>query len=239
MNLEEVGGRIESLDWDVLESDLNLLGYAVTPPLLSPGECAEVGALYTSDALFRKTVNMARHSYGEGEYRYFDEPVPEPVAALRRTFYASLASIANHWAVRLRSNERYPETFHEYRLLCESNGQVHPTPLMLDYHAGGYNCLHQDQYGELAFPLQAAGMLSRPGVDFEGGEFLLVEQRPRKQSRGEAVVIEQGQFIIFPNRLRPLQGRRGDSRVTVRHGVSRIRSGHRRALGIIFHDAQK
>lgn len=239
MNLENLGRRIESLDWETLASDLDLRGYAVTPALLSAGECTELGALYGVDNLFRKTVNMARHSYGQGEYRYFDEPVPEPVAALRRAFYAPLATIANRWAERLRSSDHFPDTIDAYRCLCAAKGQVHPTPLMLDYHADGYNCLHQDNYGELAFPLQAVGMLSRPCVDFEGGEFLLVEQRPRKQSRGEAIVLKQGRFIVFPNRLRPVQGVRGDHRVTVRHGVSRIRSGHRRTLGIIFHDAQK
>ena len=238
MNLEWLRERIGALDWPDLEADLNARGYAVTPSLLTQGECVEVAALYQRESLFRKTVNMARHSYGEGEYRYFAEPVPEPVASLRQSFYTPLAAIANRWAERLRSDERFPEAISAYRAVCESSGQVHPTPLMLDYRAGGYNCLHQDVYGDLAFPLQAVGMLSRPGDDFEGGEFLLVEQRPRKQSRGEAVVLEQGQFIVFPNQLRPAAGSRGDYRVKVRHGVSRIRSGHRRTLGIIFHDAR-
>jgi hypothetical protein len=238
VTLERLQGRLEALDWNALEADLNGQGYAVTPPLFSQGECAEIAALYPRDALFRKTVNMARQSFGEGEYRYFADPVPEPIASLRESFYTPLAVIANGWAQRLRNSERYPETFGEYRAVCQRNEQVYPTPLILDYRTGGYNCLHQDVYGELAFPLQAAGMLSRPGVDFEGGEFLLVEQRPRKQSRGEAVVLEQGQFILFPNQIRPAPGHRGDYRVNVRHGVSRIRSGHRRTLGIIFHDAR-
>ncbi len=238
MALEGLQGRVEALDWIGLEADLDAQGYAVTPPLLSADECVELAALYPRNSLFRKTVNMARQSFGDGEYRYFADPVPKPIASLRESFYPPLATIANRWAERLRKSERYPETFDEYRAVCESNGQVHPTPLMLDYRAGGYNCLHQDVYGDLAFPLQATGMLSRPGVDFEGGEFLLVEQRPRKQSRGEAVVLEQGQFILFPNQIRPAPGSRGDYRVKVRHGVSRIRSGHRRTLGIIFHDAR-
>ena len=238
MALEGLQGRVEALDWNGLEADLDAQGYAVTPPLLSADECVELAALYPRDSLFRKTVNMARQSFGDGEYRYFADPVPEPIASLRESFYPPLATIANRWAERLRKSERYPKTFDEYRAVCESNGQVHPTPLMLDYRAGGYNCLHQDVYGDLAFPLQAAGMLSRPGVDFEGGEFLLVEQRPRKQSRGEAVVLVQGQFILFPNQVRPAPGSRGDYRVKVRHGVSRIHSGHRRTLGIIFHDAR-
>ncbi len=238
MNLKCIRERTNALNWHDLEADLNARGYAVTPSLLSEDECVEVAALYERDSLFRKTVNMARQSYGEGEYRYFAEPVPEPVASLRESFYTPLAAIADRWAARLRSDERFPDTISEYRAVCESRGQVHPTPLMLDYREGGYNCLHQDVYGDLAFPLQAAGMLSRPCADFEGGEFLLVEQRPRKQSRGEAVVLEQGQFILFPNQIRPAAGTRGDYRVKVRHGVSRIRSGHRRTLGIIFHDAR-
>lgn len=230
--------RIGALDWPALEADMNSRGYAVTPSLLSEYECAELSAFYERESLFRKTVNMARLSFGEGEYRYFAEPVPEPVASLRESFYPPLAALANGWAERLRMEERYPETLSAYRAVCEGRGQVHPTPLMLDYAAGGYNCLHQDVYGDLAFPLQVTGMLSRPGTDFEGGEFLLVEQRPRMQSRGEAIVLEQGQFIVFPNQIRPVAGTRGDYRVKVRHGVSRIRAGHRRTVGIIFHDAR-
>jgi hypothetical protein len=239
VKLERVRERIEALDWQDLELQLNDRGYALTPSLLRSRECAEIASFYEIDAHFRKSVNMARQGFGEGEYRYFAEPVPEPVATFRESFYVCLAPIANHWAVRLRLDDRYPDTMNAYRAVCERNGQMQPTPLMLDYHAHGYNSLHQDRYGELAFPLQVAGMLSRPGIDFQGGEFLLVEQRPRQQSRGEAVVLEQGQFIVFPNQLRPVEGSRGDYRVSVRHGVSRIRSGHRRTLGIIFHDAQK
>ncbi len=238
MTLECIQGRVDALDWNGLAADLNAQGYALTPPLLSQDECDEIAALYPQDALFRKTVNMARQSFGDGEYRYFADPVPEPIASLRESFYTPLAAIANRWGERLGTDEHFPETMGEYRALCESSGQALPTPLILDYRTGGYNCLHQDVYGDRAFPLQAAGMLSRPGADFEGGEFLLVEQRPRKQSRGEAVVLEQGQFILFPNQVRPAPGRRGEYRVKVRHGVSRIRSGHRRTLGIIFHDAR-
>jgi hypothetical protein len=238
VNVDVIKERVGSLAWHDFEADLDTRGYAVTSSLLSRQECTELAALYEHDSLFRKTIDMARHSFGEGAYRYFAEPLPEPVASLRESFYAPLARIANRWAERLRSREHFPETLGEYRNVCESAGQARPTPLLLDYVAGGYNCLHQDVYGDLAFPLQAAGMLSRPRVDFEGGEFLLVEQRPRRQSRGEAVVLEQGQFIVFPNQLRPVAGSRGDYRVKVRHGVSRIRSGHRRTLGIIFHDAR-
>lgn len=230
--------RIEALDWDDLESQVDSRGYARIQALLSAQECAEVSALYEREDLFRKTVDMARHNYGEGAYRYFAEPVPEPVRTLRECLYPPLAAIANRWAVRLRSEIRYPGTIGEYRDQCERAGQAQPTPLLLDYHEGGFNCLHQDVYGELAFPLQAVVMLSRPGVDFHGGEFLLVEQRPRMQSRGEAVGPAQGELVVFPNQLRPVAGTRGDYRVRVRHGVSRIRSGHRRTLGIIFHDAR-
>lgn len=230
--------RVAGLDWRDIEAALDARGYAVTQALLSASQCAEIAAFYDHEAYFRKTVVMARHSYGQGEYRYFAEPVPEPVASLREGFYSPLARIANRWAKRLRLDERFPATLGEYRAVCEKSGQVHPTPLMLDYTVEGYNCLHQDVYGELAFPLQATGMLSHPGRDFEGGEFLLVEQRPRRQSRGEAVVLEEGQFIVFPNQLRPVAGARGDYRVKVRHGVSRVRSGHRRTLGLIFHDAK-
>jgi uncharacterized protein len=239
VKLQGLRARIHALDWQDLEAQLDSRGYAVTRPLLSEAECAEIGALYARADLFRKTVNMARQSYGAGEYRYFAEPVPEAVACIRETLYEPLAGIANRWAERLRTTERYPRTFSAYRNVCERNGQVHPTPLMLDYHEGGFNCLHQDVYGERAFPLQAAAMLSRPDVEFQGGEFLLVEQRPRMQSRGEAVVLEQGAFIVFPNQIRPVAGKRGHHRVKVRHGVSRVRGGHRRTLGIIFHDALK
>lgn len=238
MDTGALSERIAALDWQNLHAGLDARGYAVTPPLLSSAECNELAALYDEPSHFRKTVNMARQSYGEGEYRYFAEPVPEPVATLRERFYAPLAEIANAWSRRLGQEGRFPGTLGAYRAVCESKGQVHPTPLLLDYGAEGFNCLHQDVYGELAFPLQVAGMLSCPHRDFEGGEFLLVEQRPRQQSRGEAVVLEQGAFIVFPNQIRPVEGKRGDHRVRVRHGVSRVRSGHRRTVGIIFHDAK-
>jgi hypothetical protein len=238
VNPKAVEERVGDLPWQDIEADLSSRGYAVLPCLLSKQECTELAALYERDALFRKTIDMARHGFGVGEYRYFAEPVPEPVGSLRQSLYAPLARIANRWAERLRMSERYPETLAEYRSVCERGGQAHPTPLMLDYATDGYNCLHQDVYGELAFPLQAAGMLSDPSVDFEGGEFLLVEQRPRRQSRGEAIVLDQGQFIVFPNQVRPVAGTRGYYRAKVRHGVSRIRWGRRRTLGIIFHDAR-
>ena len=169
--------RVFGLPWQDIEADLNSRGYAVAPSLLAEDECVELSALSARDGLFRKTINMVRHGFGIGEYRYFAEPMPEPVAALRESLYAPLAQIANRWAERLRTGERFPETHAEYRRMCARGGQQQPTALMLDYESEGYNCLHQDVYGELAFPLQAAGLLSRPGVDFEGGEFLLVEQR--------------------------------------------------------------
>lgn len=229
--------RVEALDWGTLHESLDEFGYSLTPPLLSPAECGELVAFYEHDHLFRNTVDMARHAFGVGQYRYFAEPVPALVASLRETFYTPLARVANRWAEQLRAEEMFPMSFAAYRERCRVEGQIQPTPLLLRYEAGGYNCLHQDRYGELSFPLQLTFMLSCPQTDFRGGEFLLVEQRPRMQSRGNAVSIEQGQCIVFPNQVRPVRGARGFYRVQVRHGVSRIHAGGRNTLGIIFHDA--
>ena len=235
---ERTSARIENLDWSALAASLDQHGHAVTPPLLDADECAELAALYDDERHFRKTVDMARHNYGNGRYRYFADPLPPRVAALRNALYRPLAAIANVWWERLGEDERFPERFGDFRARCEARGQSQPTPLLLDYACGGYNCLHQDVYGELAFPLQCACLLSRPGEDFSGGEFVLVEQRPRMQSRPEVVALARGAFVIFPNQRRPVAGRRGYYRVQVRHGVSRVLSGHRRTLGIIFHDAR-
>ena len=195
--------------------------------------------MFEREGLFRKTVDLARFRFGEGgRYRYFAYPLPEIVGTLRRNLYPPLAEIANEWSRRLRRPERFPASLDEFITVCRRGDQEQATPLLLDYDTGGYNCLHQDQYGDVAFPLQITALLSRPRVDFRGGEFLLVEQRPRMQSRGEAIALEQGQLVIFPNQLRPVRGAKGDYRVNVRHGVSRIRSGRRRTLGIIFHDAR-
>jgi uncharacterized protein len=228
--------QVAQLDWPALEASLDDRGYAVTPPLLSQAGCATIAALYDDAALFRSTVVMARHGFGCGEYRYFASP-PEPVAALRGALYPHLAEIANRWAARLGQPAEWPE--HHAKLLarCHAGGQRRSTPLLLRYGSGDYNCLHQDLYGPIHFPLQAVVMLDRPGKDFVGGDLVLVENRPRMQSRAEVVRLPQGCAAIFPVRERPRQGSRGTYRTQVRHGVSSIDRGLRRTLGIIFHDA--
>jgi hypothetical protein len=235
--LDKPQRRVEACDWSLLASELDEQGYALTPPLLSPAECAELIDLYNSAEAFRKRVVMERHSFGRGEYQYFADPLPSLVAELRAAFYPPLAAISNRWMERMRLPDRYPQTLNEFLTLCHQRQQVKPTPLLLRYKTDDYNCLHQDLYGEVAFPLQAACVLSQRDRDYTGGEFLLNEQRPRAQTRGEAIPIEQGQFILFPNRYRPVKGARGDHRVNMRHGVSRLRSGERYCLGLIFHDA--
>lgn len=229
--------RVEALDWTLLQHDVDTLGYARTPPILTPSQCEELSGVYEAGT-FRKRVDMARHQYGLGEYKYFDHPLPGVVADLRTALYPHLAAVANGWAKRLRGGENFPTTHAALLERCREHGQTKPTPLLLRYEAGGFNCLHQDLYGAVAFPLQVVILLSRPNVDFTGGEFLLVEQRPRAQSRGEAIAIGQGEAVIFTTRDRPVAGSRGFHRVNVRHGVSRIRSGNRLTLGIIFHDAE-
>ena len=225
------------IDWASAATDLDARGWAVLPSLLAPEECAATAALYDRDAHFRSTVVMARHGFGRGEYRYFTDALPDPVARLRRDLYPPLAGIANRWAERMGRREIYPATHQAYRDQCHLAGQMRPTPLLLRYGPGDYNCLHQDLYGALHFPLQAAILLSRPGEDFTGGEFVLTEQRPRMQSRVEVVPLAQGDAVLFAVNHRPATGTRGDYRVTMRHGVSTIRSGRRHMLGIIFHDA--
>jgi hypothetical protein len=229
--------RVEACDWKQLATELDERGYALTPPLLSPAECDELIGLYGDGEAFRKRVVMERQNFGRGEYQYFADPLPPLVAALRESFYPPLADIANRWMERMREPDRFPQTLDEFLALCHQRQQVKPTPLLLRYQTDDYNCLHQDLYGEIAFPLQAACVLSRRDQDYTGGEFLLNEQRPRAQTRGEAITIERGQFILFPNRYRPVKGARGDHRVNMRHGVSRLRSGERYCLGLIFHDA--
>ncbi len=212
-------------------------GFAVTGPLLTHEQCVELAGLYDCDDLFRSKVVMARHGFGSGEYKYFDYPLPEIVQSLRASLYEQLAPVANAWAEALRSDIRYPATLDEMLARCHQAGQTRPTPLLLKYGAGDYNCLHQDLYGEHVFPLQATVLLSEPGTDFEGGDFVLVEQRPRMQSRAEVVPLRQGEAVIFAVHHRPRQGSRGIYRVNMRHGVSTVRAGHRNTLGIIFHDA--
>jgi hypothetical protein len=221
-----------------LADDLNARGNAVVPGLLRPAECSELIALYDREELFRSRVTMARHGFGRGEYQYFAYPLPPRIAALREEFYPRLAPIANEWNERLRAKVRYPDTLREYLARCHKAGQSRPTPLILKYGAGDYNCLHQDLYGEHVFPLQLTVLLSAEGADFEGGEFVLTEQRPRMQSRPEVVPLKQGDAVVFAVSHRPVNGTRGDYRVNLRHGVSRIRSGQRYTLGVIFHDAK-
>ncbi|MCI0549157.1 MAG: 2OG-Fe(II) oxygenase [Candidatus Rokubacteria bacterium] len=233
-----VAARLESLDWEGIERALGAAGHATTGVLLDADGCAGLRALYGDDRRFRSRVDMARFRFGEGEYKYFAEPLPPVVATLRAHAYARLAPIANQWAKALGSGPGYPATLAEFRRDCAAQGQTRPTPLLLCYTTGGYNCLHQDLYGAVAFPFQMTIVLSRPGVDFTGGEFLLVEQRPRAQSRGDVVALAQGEAVIFATRHRPAPGARGFFRTTLRHGVSRLRSGERLALGIIFHDAE-
>ena len=230
--------RVATLDWQRITSELDAHGGAVMPAMLDGAECGMLAQCYTDEKLFRSRVVMARHGYGRGEYKYFAYPLPAPVATLRTALYPRLAGIANAWNAQMNVDTRYPDDLAAYIARCHRAGQTRPTPLMLQYGSGDYNCLHQDLYGEHVFPLQAAFLLSAPGRDFTGGEFVLTEQRPRMQSRAEVVPLAQGDGVIFPVRHRPVRGARGIYRVNMRHGVSRLRSGHRHTLGIIFHDAK-
>ena len=220
-----------------METDLDREGCAVLDKLLTPEECRVFAALYPEDRHFRSTVHMARHGFGKGEYRYFRYPLPDRLAELRATLYARLAPIANRWNQRMGIDRLYPADHADYLAQCHEAGQLRPTPLLLRYGPGDYNCLHQDLYGELVFPLQVAILLDEPGRDFTGGEFVLTEQRPRMQSRAEVVPLRQGDAVAFAVHHRPVSGSRGTYRVTLRHGVSRLRSGQRHTLGVIFHDA--
>jgi hypothetical protein len=234
----DVASRLAALDWTALEHSLWEHGYAKTPPVLTADECAELVALYPERARFRSRVEMARFRFGVGDYQYFAAPLPALVQDLRVHAYAPLAAIANRWEEALGSRTRHPATLAGLQALCRRHGQTKPTPLLLHYETGGYNCLHQDIYGDVVFPLQLTVFLSRRGVDYEGGDFLLVEQRPRAQSRGEAIATEQGEVVIFATRHHPLRGARGWSRAALRHGVGTIRRGTRYTLGVIFHDAK-
>jgi len=225
------------LDWKRIAADLDARGWALTGPVLDDDACASLANLYEREAGFRSRVVMARHGFGQGEYRYFSYPLPEPVQALRESLYPPLAWIANRWAARLGEERRFPDTSAEMLDRCHAAGQTRPTPLLLKYGPGDYNCLHQDLYGEHVFPLQAAFLLDAPGEDFDGGEFVLVEQRPRQQSASQVVPLTKGQGVIFAVRERPHDGTRGVHRRILRHGVSEVRSGKRRVLGVIFHDA--
>jgi hypothetical protein len=233
-----VAARLERLDWPTLEASLWERGWARTGPVLSPEECAGLVGLYSDDAKFRSRVDMERHRFGLGDYKYFARPLPPLVEQLRLHAYPPLAALANKWMESLEAAERFPPTLDAFLVRCAAAGQTKPTPLLLHYEAGGYNCLHQDVYGAVGFPFQIVAFLNRPDRDYTGGEFLLVEQRPRAQSVGEAIAGEYGELLVFANRVRPVRGARGFYRATVRHGVSRVRSGRRYTLGVIFHDAE-
>jgi hypothetical protein len=232
-----IAARLQLYEGTAIADELDAHGCAMLETLLSPQECAALAGLYNDDERFRSRVVMSRHGFGRGEYRYFDYPLPRQVAELRGALYPRLVPIANRWNASMGLAVRYPATHAEFIERCHAAGQRRPTPLLLQYGAGDYNCLHQDLYGEHVFPLQVAILLSEPGLDFSGGEFVLTEQRPRMQSRAEVVPLRQGDAVVFAVHQRPVQGTRGCYRVNLRHGVSRLRSGHRHTLGIIFHDA--
>jgi uncharacterized protein len=228
---------VAGLDWAGIEADLDARGCATAGPLLTPEACAELRALYDRDERFRSRIVMARHGFGQGEYKYYAYPLPDPIAALRTALYARLVPVANRWNDTLGLPVRFPEAHGAFLDRCHDAGQTRPTPLLLRYGPGDYNCLHQDLYGEHVFPFQVAILLSAPGRDFTGGEFVLTEQRPRMQSRAEVVPLQQGEGVIFAVHHRPVAGTRGTYRVTLRHGVSRVRTGERFVTGVIFHDA--
>jgi hypothetical protein len=230
-------GRAEALDWQLIRKDLDEQGSAMLSNVLSAKECRAIASLYPDNGLFRSRVVMARHGFGRGEYKYFSYPLPEVIQELRTALYRRLAPVANQWNLSMSMNVRYPEEHGDFIQRCHDAGQLRPTPLLLQYGAGDYNCLHQDLYGEHVFPIQVAFLLSEPQSDFTGGEFVLTEQRPRMQSRPEVVPLRQGDGVAFAVHHRPVQGTRGCYRVNLRHGVSRLRSGQRHTLGIIFHDA--
>jgi hypothetical protein len=233
-----IATRVAAIDWTHISAELDAQGYAVIDKLLSPDECAVLAALYPDDSRFRSRIVMGRHGFGRGEYKYFSYPLPDVIAELRLTLYAQLQSVANRWNEAMGIDVRYPESHDAFLKRCHAAGQTRPTPLLLQYGEGDYNCLHQDLYGEHVFPLQVAVLLSEPGRDFSGGEFVLTEQRPRMQSRPEVAPLRQGDAVVFAVHHRPVQGTRGFYRVNLRHGVSRIRSGKRCTLGVIFHDAK-
>jgi hypothetical protein len=235
---DEVRSAVDALDWKQIEAALDERGFASLPRLLDDAACADLVALYEDERRFRKTVDMERHGFGRGDYKYFADPLPPVVAALRSEAYRHLAPIANRWEVALRREPRWPATLPALRTACASLGQSLPTPLLLHYEAGGYNCLHRDLYGPCVFPLQLAIFLSEPRRDYEGGAFLLVEQRPRSQSVGEALLPRRGEAVLFATAERPRRGARGFHRAAMRHGVATVTHGRRFTLGVIFHDAK-
>lgn len=234
----QLAERIAALDWNSLQQTLDDQGYAAIPPLLNKDQCNEIMDTYGDEASFRSTINMARYRFGIGEYKYYQAPLPELLQQLRDGFYPELAKTANRWLEQLGSEGVYPDALPEFLDHCHRQGQLRSTPLILKYEAGGYNCLHQDLYGEIFFPFQVVFALNQKEADYTGGEFLLMEQRPRAQSRGHVITLEQGAGLIFPTNHRPVPGSRGYYRTTLRHGVSTVTSGTRYSLGIIFHDAK-
>jgi uncharacterized protein len=238
MKAATAGERVEAIDWARVEDDLDRYGCAVIEGMLRHDECAALIEQYPRDELYRSRVVMERHGFGRGEYKYFDYPLPDVVEGLRTAVYPHLAPVANRWNEIMKIDARFPARHADFIQRCHRAGQTRPTPLILQYRAGDYNCLHQDLYGEHVFPIQLAILLSEPGRDFSGGEFVMTEQRPRMQSRAEVVPLGQGDAVVFAVHHRPVQGTRGAYRVNLRHGVSRLRSGHRHTLGVIFHDAQ-
>ena len=235
---KSIAERVSSIVWEQVSQDLDAQGSALIKRLLSPDECREMAGLYQKEGIFRSQVVMSRHGFGRGEYKYFSYPLPGLIAGLRSAVYAQLVPIANRWNRTMGIDVRYPEKHADFIERCHQAGQLRPTPLLLQYGADDYNCLHQDLYGEHVFPLQLAILLSEPDEDFTGGEFVMTEQRPRMQSRPMVVPLRQGDGVLFAVHNRPVQGKRSTYRVNLRHGVSRIRSGHRHTVGIIFHDAQ-
>ncbi|MEA2897122.1 MAG: uncharacterized protein QOJ84_2737 [Bradyrhizobium sp.] len=234
----DIAARVAAIDWTRISADLDAQGSAVIDQLLTQQECAALAALYPDDTHFRSRIVMGRHGFGRGEYKYFSYPLPDLIAELRPALYAQLQSVANRWNEAMGIEIRYPDKHDAFLKRCHAAGQTRPTPLLLQYGEGDYNCLHQDLYGEHVFPLQVAILLSEPGYDFTGGEFVLTEQRPRMQSRPEVAPLRQGDAVAFAVHHRPVQGSRGFYRVNLRHGVSRVRSGHRHTAGVIFHDAR-
>jgi uncharacterized protein len=233
-----VATKISGLDWPALSRSLWEEGYALTSPLLTPEECSALIGMYSDDALFRSHIIMARYRFGLGDYKYFNYPLPEVVQHLRESSYPQLSAVANEWNRALGIAADFPRSLPEYLKQCHLRGQSRPTPLLLHYEAGGFNCLHQDIYGEMAFPFQMTCFLSEPSKDFDGGEFVLVEQVPRAQSKAHVIAPRQGQALIFTTRYRPVKGGRGYYRANIKHGVSKVRSGTRYTMGVIFHDAE-
>lgn len=234
----DLGTRIDELDWDAMTAGMNEIGCAQSAPILTPDECAEIVALFDNDSLFRSTVDMGRYRFGNGRYRYFDNPIPAPIAKMRAAFWPHLLPIARDWANKLGRPSLWPDAFDDWLQKCHDAGQERPTPILFAYGPGDWNALHQDLYGALYFPMQVVIGLNEPGIDHTGGEFLMLEQRPRAQSRGTSTTLGHGQALVFTTSERPMESKRGWSKAPMRHGVSVIRSGHRHTLALVLHDAE-